>query len=79
MLGNYIGTNAAGANLGNNHDPFSGDGVRIDATSSGNVIGGLTASAANVIGFEEDAAIAVLGSGNQVVGNYIGTNSSGTT
>ena len=67
VQGNYIGTNASGANLGN------GDGVLISDAPS-NTIGG-----ANTIGFNTDG-IQITGSGatgNMVQGNYIGTNASG--
>lgn len=73
--GNYIGANASGAgNLGN-----AFDGIYIDSAS--NTIGGTDANARNVIsgnnrnGIQIDGAAAA---GNQVIGNYIGTNASGT-
>ena len=69
VLGNFIGTNASGANLGN-----TGDGVLIDSVASNNTIGG-----ANTIGFN-GTGIEILGSGaisNVVLGNFIGTNASG--
>ncbi len=72
LLGNFIGTNAAGASLG--------DGTGITLTSSGNTIGGITAGSANVIGFNTSNGIQLNGagaSGNVVLGNEIGTNAAG--
>jgi len=72
--GNFIGTNATGSfALGN-----SQDGVFI-ASSSGNVIGGTTAAARNLLsGNRNGVQIFGVGSGNQVRGNSIGTNVTGT-
>ncbi len=66
VLGNFIGTNADGPNQGN------GVGVIVDAT--GNTIGGTTAGAANIIGFDSTAGVSISGAGNVVLGNFIGTN-----
>jgi trimeric autotransporter adhesin len=81
VSGNYIGTDATGsAAMGN------GAGVTIaayDSVATGNVIGGTTLGARNVIsantgygvifdGFYFGAVI-----GNQIAGNYIGTNAAG--
>jgi hypothetical protein len=69
VLGNFIGTNASGANLGN-----TGDGVAINDSPS-NTIGG-----ANTIGFNQFSGIDIFGSGaiaNVVLDNFIGTNASG--
>src|SRR5208282_3914868 len=68
VLGNYIGTNASGANLGN------GDGVLIENSASSNTIG-----AANTIGHNANFGIDITGTGatgNVVQGNFIGTNAS---
>jgi uncharacterized repeat protein (TIGR01451 family) len=72
--GNFIGTNATGSfALGNGQD-----GVFISA-SSGNLIGGTTAAARNLLsGNRNGVQIFGVGTGNQVRGNSIGTNSSGT-
>jgi large repetitive protein len=72
LLGNLIGTDASGANLGN------GAGVIIH--TSGNTIGGTTPAAANVIGFNTSEGILISGttaSDNVVLGNLIGTNATG--
>jgi hypothetical protein len=75
VAGNYIGTNAPGtAALGN-----AGNGIAI--YSSGNTIGGLAAGARNVVAGNGQSGIYVGGTGaagNQVEGNYIGTNAAGT-
>ena len=72
VIGNLFGTDASDDNLGN------GTGVTDDA--AGNTIGGTSAAEANVIGFNNNAGIVISGSGataNVVLGNFIGTNSSG--
>jgi hypothetical protein len=81
--GNYIGTNAAGT------DGFCSDfatcqfrgGIAV-SNSANNVIGGTTASARNVIsgsgGFGGEVTISGSGPGNQIIGNFIGTNASGS-
>ena len=72
LLGNFIGTDASGANLGN--------GAGIISSTSGNTIGGITAGAANVIGFNMSEGVLLSGanaSGNVLLGNSIGTNAAG--
>ncbi len=76
--GCYIGTDVAGtAALPNG---ATGDGVSIFATS-GNVIGGTTTAARNVISGNAEDGVKIVGTtttGNSVQGNYIGTNAAGT-
>ncbi|MDA2929353.1 right-handed parallel beta-helix repeat-containing protein [Acidobacteria bacterium AH-259-O06] len=76
VQGNFIGTDITGtAALGN-----SRDGVRIDGAPS-NTIGGTTVGAGNVISSNNGAGVAILSSGatgNQVQGNFIGTQADGT-
>ncbi|MEL6610904.1 MAG: CSLREA domain-containing protein, partial [Bacteroidota bacterium] len=76
IQGNFIGTNAAGADLGN-----GAIGVRILFGPSDNTIGGSGAGEGNTIGFNVDGIqVANLGAsptGNQILGNYIGTNATG--
>ena len=85
--GNYIGTDATGANGLLN----TGSGVKLLGASTGNTIGGSAAGAGNVIAScgiinSQDAGINFLGdtnnslfpSGNTVAGNLIGTNAAGT-
>ena len=76
VAGNYIGTDITGTvDLGN-----TGMGVRI-ATGTGNLIGGTTALARNIISGNDNAGVLVSGvsaTGNLIQGNYIGTDESGT-
>jgi hypothetical protein len=78
IMGNYIGTNAAGDSaLGN------GYGVGLRDGAQDNVIGGKTAAARNIIsGNDEDGGILISDSGtmsNTIAGNYIGLTVKGTS
>ncbi|MEY4906445.1 MAG: hypothetical protein RL260_163, partial [Pseudomonadota bacterium] len=74
VQGNYIGTTASGdAALANTNE-----GIRIEA--AGNTIGGTTAGQRNVVsgnGGEGILITTAVATGNVVVGNYIGTDSTG--
>ena len=70
IVGNLIGSDAAGDKLGN--------GIGISIGASGNTIGGTTSATANVISSNSGAGISINASGDLVVGNYIGTNAAGT-
>ena len=74
--GNYIGTNADGdADLGNTED-----GVTV-FNASDNTIGGTAEGARNVISGNGTYGVFISGSGatgNEVLGNYIGTRASGS-
>jgi hypothetical protein len=76
VLGNRIGTNAAGTiALGNGTQ-----GVFVSAAIN-NVIGGAGASARNLISGNGGSGVYIEGSGitaNEVIGNFIGTDASGT-
>ena len=73
VAGNFIGTNAAGTAAQAN----SGHGVFIDGSPNNNV-GGTSAAERNVIsGNTLDGVRIFQGSGNQVQGNYIGTDAAG--
>jgi Concanavalin A-like lectin/glucanases superfamily/PKD domain/Matrixin len=70
LQGNFIGTNAAGAALGN-----GGDGVRIQAGATSNTVGGTVAGARNVISGNAGNGLAITHSGttdNMVLGNDVG-------
>jgi VCBS repeat-containing protein len=73
IAGNLIGTNAAGTGaLPNLHD-----GIGIIGTAAGNLVGGTTAAARNVISGNTGNGVSLTGcefsgSGNAVKGNFIG-------
>jgi hypothetical protein len=75
--GNFIGTDVTGIRaLGN-----TSIGVCIVAGASGNTIGGTSAAARNVISGNAGPGVAIDGSGttgNDVEGDYIGTDATGT-
>jgi len=74
--GNFIGTNAAGTGT----LPNSGDGVTITGAPD-NVIGGMAPGARNLISGNGSNGVQILGvaaTGNQVQGNFIGTDINGT-
>jgi hypothetical protein len=82
ILGNFIGLNAAGITAVPNG--WAGGhfaGVEIGAGAQGNVIGGLTTNARNVISGNTLQGVAIDGAGtmgNLVLGNYIGVNPAGS-
>ncbi len=77
VQGNYIGTDVSGAvDLGNTLH-----GILSSATAGNNTIGGTVAEAGNVISGNDGDGIQFVNAapgGNQVQGNYIGTNAAGT-
>jgi hypothetical protein len=74
LLGNYIGTNAAGtAAVGNR------EGVLVDPGSFSNLIGDDVSGAGNVISGNRAAGVKLASdNGAEVLGNFIGTNAAGT-
>ena len=75
IAGNYIGISADGSSI----TPKLFACIRIDGTAS-NTIGGTTATDRNVIGGAYHGGIELVGAGatgNNIKGNYIGTNSTG--
>jgi hypothetical protein len=74
ILGNNIGTNAAGTgSLANGMN-----GVRI-VSGTGNVIGGTAAGSRNLISGNAATGVIIGATGNSVIGNYIGTDATGAT
>jgi Calx-beta domain/IPTL-CTERM motif len=83
IAGNFMGTNPAGTALSPNGGVINGPAILIGSSSSGNLIGGTTPSARNVIsgtstGVTFNSGILITSTGNQVLGNLIGTNAAGT-
>ncbi len=77
VLGNYVGTNAAGTAAVAN-----GWGVEIDGGANGNTIGGTTAAHRNVLSGNTNDGVNFNGSGvtgNLIYGNYVGVAADGTT
>ena len=76
IQGNFIGTAVTGLTALPNFE-----GVRIFAGAHGNVVGGTTAGARNVISGNNSPGVMIFGAGtngNQIQGNFIGTIASGT-
>ncbi|MBU0686670.1 MAG: hypothetical protein KKB81_02270 [Candidatus Margulisbacteria bacterium] len=78
VLNNYIGTDVNGAaDLGNVNK-----GIMLAAGCKYNIIGGTTANARNIVSGNDGVGIGLYGSGNssnEVIGNYVGTDATGTT
>ena len=74
--GNLVGLNAAGtAALGN------AVGVVVQESATANLVGGTTAASRNIISGSTFAGVRITGTtttANQIAGNYIGTNASGS-
>ncbi len=89
VLGNYIGTDSNGtADLGNSFDgvnlSFVAGSGTATPTPSGNIIGGATIQARNIISGNDRFGIVISapgggGSNNLIQGNYIGTDVNGTS
>ncbi len=72
LLGNLIGTNGSSATFGN--------AVGVEIESAGNTVGGTSTGSANVISQNSTAGVEISGAGasdNILVGNLIGTDSTG--
>jgi hypothetical protein len=79
VLGNFVGTDAAGtADLGN-----GGDGVQISSGADANTVGGTDSAKLNVISGNGGDGVDIVGglraADNQILGNHIGTDEDGTT
>jgi hypothetical protein len=70
VRGNFVDTDASGADLGNN--------IGVVALDANNIIGGTTAAARNIISGNNGHGVQIADMGNKVQGNYIGTNAAGT-
>lgn len=73
--GNYIGTNLPGTSA----DANGGNGIHVQGPN--NVVGGSTGAARNVISGNGSNGVRIAGAGatgNQIQGNYIGTDAAGT-
>lgn len=76
IKGNYVGLNRTGTAALRNYD-----GISIEGTSKNNLIGGYTAADRNYVSGNVAYGIPVFGggcSGNIIVGNYAGTDITGT-
>src|SRR5262249_29741378 len=76
VQGNLIGTDVTG----NFALPNAGNGVQIAAGANGNTIGGDSSDASNVISGNAKDGVLLTGTGtkgNQILGNFIGTDPSG--
>lgn len=77
IVGNLIGTDAAGMNaIGNGNN-----GIRIRDNAAGNTVGGTTPAERNVISGNSNDGVQIVstaGANNIVLGNYIGTDVTGT-
>ena len=75
ILGNFIGTNAAGtAAIGNGH------GVNIVGGASNTTVGGTATGARNILSGNSGYGVRIADagtSGNRVLGNFVGTNAAG--
>jgi hypothetical protein len=74
VIGNYIGLDASGGTALGNSD----HGVRIENNAHSNTIGGDASGERNVISGNGESGIYMLTNNNTVIGNYIGTDASGT-
>lgn len=75
ITGNYIGTSEDGsADLGNGQS-----GIKIQTGCTGVTIGGDSASERNIISGNGEQGIMISSNSTVIAGNYIGTNSAGTS
>jgi len=77
VLGNYIGTDVSGTTALGNYQ----SGIVISFGASNNIVGGTLPGTGNLISGNDYAGIHIQNSGttgNQVLGNFIGTDASGT-
>jgi hypothetical protein len=73
VVGNYLGTDASGT------QDLSNTAAGVYLAGPDNVVGGATAGERNVISGNESVGVHVAySSGNRIVGNYVGTDATGT-
>ena len=80
ISGNYIGTNASGADLGNTGSGIEAESATFASIGTGTtrIDAASTAPAPNVIGFNDEHGIEIVNTGlHDLFGNYIGTNRNG--
>lgn len=73
IIGNFIGTDVTGTVA----LPNLGEGMRIDASPTNNIVGGTTPGERNIISGNTTDGIIVRGDDNTITGNYIGTDVTG--
>lgn len=76
IIGNYVGTDRTG-----NYAIGNRDGVSIEGTAKRNIVGGTLTGSRNIISGNVAYGVPIFGTGcdsNIVIGNYIGTNRTGT-
>jgi len=73
VIGNFIGTDVSGTSAVPN-----GGGVRLWGTVDGTILGGTSAGERNLISGNDSIGVYLNGSGYHVVGNYIGTDITGS-
>jgi parallel beta-helix repeat protein len=73
IQGNLIGINASGTSALAN----GGSGISVSTTSINNIIGGVNLEDRNIISGNKWDGLIILGSGNSIFGNFIGTSATG--
>src|SRR5262249_35150250 len=76
--GNRIVGNIIGADVSGTLARPNGTGILVSAPSSNNIIGGASAADPTLISRNDTYGVWIESTGNQVLGNYIGIDSSGT-
>ena len=77
IAGNWIGLAADGVTAAGNGNPAAHPGLIVEFGSDNNIIGGTVAADRNVVSGSSAAGIVVGGANNLIIGNYVGTDSSG--
>ncbi|MBV9868209.1 MAG: CSLREA domain-containing protein [Abitibacteriaceae bacterium] len=80
VTGNVIEGNYIGTNVGGTASVQNGIGVNVEASASGNTIGGTAAGAGNVISGNMEGGVSLNAANNNTVeGNLIGADATGST